>query len=273
MAKFHIKKDGTPGKCSAKKGKCPLGGENEHFKTLYSAQLAADKLNEKTETVIIEKPKNTTVEKKSILEKHNSAKDILTAKRYEKNLRKVNERIGISIDSLEKDYEKLRKQAKKENKKFPKKEVYIKKLMETDPNLSMLINKRNSMQKEIIGLANKREISKDIENNSKDILVDISYSNASSSTYYVYERKDIDKVKEILSKSGIRIEENPNSTSEYIEVRISDHYPGEYLRSTEENKNVWDYTEGSILGFFPETETKKINNAETIAAIRKIEKL
>lgn len=31
MAKYHIKKDGTPGVCRAQNGNCPFGGESEHF--------------------------------------------------------------------------------------------------------------------------------------------------------------------------------------------------------------------------------------------------
>lgn len=41
MAKYHIKKDGTPGICRAK-GKCPLGGEQEHFDNKEDAQTYAD---------------------------------------------------------------------------------------------------------------------------------------------------------------------------------------------------------------------------------------
>lgn len=42
MTKYHIKADGTPGVCHAEKGKCPLGGANEHYSTQEGAQKAAD---------------------------------------------------------------------------------------------------------------------------------------------------------------------------------------------------------------------------------------
>lgn len=48
MAKYHIKKDGTPGICHAEKGKCPLGGASgteNHFNTQAEAQAAADKMH------------------------------------------------------------------------------------------------------------------------------------------------------------------------------------------------------------------------------------
>lgn len=41
MAKYHIKKDGTPGLCRAKKGKCPLGGSESHYSNLEEAEVAA----------------------------------------------------------------------------------------------------------------------------------------------------------------------------------------------------------------------------------------
>lgn len=49
MAKYHIKKDGTPGVCRAKDGNCPFGNESEHFPTKEEAQNYADKLHERIE--------------------------------------------------------------------------------------------------------------------------------------------------------------------------------------------------------------------------------
>ena len=46
MAKYHVKKDGTPGICRAQDGNCPLGDTNEHFSNVQDAQEYADKLNE-----------------------------------------------------------------------------------------------------------------------------------------------------------------------------------------------------------------------------------
>lgn len=41
MAKYHIKKDGTPGVCRAKEGNCPLGGSESHFDSMENAQAEA----------------------------------------------------------------------------------------------------------------------------------------------------------------------------------------------------------------------------------------
>ena len=45
MAKFHIKKDGTPGVCNAKQGNCPYGDAQHHFSSEEKAQEYADKIN------------------------------------------------------------------------------------------------------------------------------------------------------------------------------------------------------------------------------------
>lgn len=51
MAKYHVKKDGSPGLCKAKIN-CPLGGEHEHFDTLEKAQEYADYLNHRETSTI-----------------------------------------------------------------------------------------------------------------------------------------------------------------------------------------------------------------------------
>lgn len=45
-SKFHINKHGVPAPCKATKGKCPLGGEELHFRTFDEAQAHADKIGE-----------------------------------------------------------------------------------------------------------------------------------------------------------------------------------------------------------------------------------
>lgn len=42
MAKFHIGRGGKPAVCSAKKGKCPYGGESDHYSSRESAQVAIE---------------------------------------------------------------------------------------------------------------------------------------------------------------------------------------------------------------------------------------
>lgn len=45
MTKFHINKHGVPAPCRAKKGNCPLGGDDTHFDNEVDAQAYADSIN------------------------------------------------------------------------------------------------------------------------------------------------------------------------------------------------------------------------------------
>lgn len=47
--KFHISKNGTPGKCTAQEGNCPLGESSPHFDSVEEAQIYADNQNEAIE--------------------------------------------------------------------------------------------------------------------------------------------------------------------------------------------------------------------------------
>lgn len=40
MAKFHLNDKGVPGACTAKNGKCPFGGEHQHYDSMSKAQSA-----------------------------------------------------------------------------------------------------------------------------------------------------------------------------------------------------------------------------------------
>ena len=51
MSKYHISKNGKPGKCTAKKN-CPLGGENEHYSSFEEAQEAVNKKLAKENSIL-----------------------------------------------------------------------------------------------------------------------------------------------------------------------------------------------------------------------------
>lgn len=55
MAKYHIKKDGTPGICRAKSGNCPLGGSESHFDSIEAANAEAQRKME-TEFGLVDEP-------------------------------------------------------------------------------------------------------------------------------------------------------------------------------------------------------------------------
>lgn len=52
MQKFHINKDGNPGKCSAQQGNCPFGDSNEHYNSIEEAYGSIQKLNPEIESFV-----------------------------------------------------------------------------------------------------------------------------------------------------------------------------------------------------------------------------
>lgn len=59
MSRFHINKHGVPAPCRAKPGNCPLGGDDQHFKTKEEAQSHADNINEKEHNLLPQVENNT----------------------------------------------------------------------------------------------------------------------------------------------------------------------------------------------------------------------
>lgn len=58
MAKFHIGRGGKAAVCSAKKGKCPYGSDEEHFKTREEAHAEAQKRLSKDNNILSGKKKD-----------------------------------------------------------------------------------------------------------------------------------------------------------------------------------------------------------------------
>lgn len=67
MAKFHIGRGGKPAQCNARKGKCPFGSEEEHYKTREEAQKSIEKkltgINAVLESAKKQKEKENLIEK------------------------------------------------------------------------------------------------------------------------------------------------------------------------------------------------------------------
>lgn len=118
MTKYHIKKDGSPGKCNAKKGNCPFGENTPHFESVEAAQHFADLKNR----IEIEEDLGLTTE--GIYSLNNQEADSL-ANSIEETVQKMDKEIqemDNQIEELEKteDYieykelEKLYEAAKRE---------------------------------------------------------------------------------------------------------------------------------------------------------------
>ena len=89
MAKYHVKKDGTPGVCRAQEGNCPLGDSSQHFSSKEDAQVYADELNERINK-----------RNKLVLKWIENRKDTIAATLYN-----ICEDVdGVDTPSLDKDY-------------------------------------------------------------------------------------------------------------------------------------------------------------------------
>ena len=79
MAKYHIKRNGTPGVCNAQEGNCPLGDVKQHYNSLEEANNAADLVNEKN--ILIENLSN--------------AKNKFQQRRIERKIRELNSELNL----------------------------------------------------------------------------------------------------------------------------------------------------------------------------------
>lgn len=299
MANFHITKKGSVGKCTAPRGRCPLGGQ--HFKSEELVQRYADKVNEeiakKEETVQVEKaPKKVNLKTqfkenipvvygttKTNLKKRADLDAILKSKSYNKRLDKLNAKIGNMLDfDVPEAYRKYARIEKRQGRKPISQEKYTKKFMKNDEELSSLMNYRKDIQKEIIDLKNQRAQSFEITKDTKEYLVDKSYSKASGSSYFLYKAENFDEVVSYYEKKGYEFkyrEDIKPALEENFLVRVSDHDPGEYLRAKRADEQVSDpfkYTDASILVTFKGNEDTKdnvVNNRNAITSLRAIEKL
>lgn len=92
LTRFHINKKGVPSKCVAKHGSCPLGNQNQHFKTEKEAQNYVNNLSEKQFGMLPEIKENNLSDewKNKFLEYKNfnefvkeNARDIMSDKIFE----------------------------------------------------------------------------------------------------------------------------------------------------------------------------------------------
>ena len=116
MAKYHIKRDGTPGICRAKDGNCPLGNESEHFSTKEEAQNYADKKHESIEKrnkLAVQFIKNRSLEIErtlySIYENVEKVNDFNSNVQVQLDNGQILIRKTINVDVASNPYEKVNK--------------------------------------------------------------------------------------------------------------------------------------------------------------------
>lgn len=84
--KFHVSKNGSVGICSAQKGSCPLGGENQHFSSSEEAQKFADKKNE------------LTIEKSELIKQYKTAVKLKDKFKLKRRITEINSELELDSD-------------------------------------------------------------------------------------------------------------------------------------------------------------------------------
>ena len=142
MAKYHVKKDGTPGICHAQDGNCPLGDSSQHFSSVQEAQEYADEINEL---------KTITDEQK------NKFKNILNKNNFYSGYVKIDTN-NLSPDKVHLYNQILKDLGEKpifnQDKNYSKKEIYAKSMEESirersNPDLEFEFSYKNDNNEEV----------------------------------------------------------------------------------------------------------------------------
>ena len=214
MAKYHIKKDGTPGICNASIN-CPLGSENEHFNSFEDAQKYVDKLNEeqtfklslrsKEDVILIEEYNKLispeTVKQPSPLESDSIPNIKLTIPNIpiipRHNLDRIVTALAASeaINKINSCYDSIITNITDESIPTTSRST---KIFESMNNLSYLIftDEAHSEFKNLTNLLNEKTPSADELNTSRDKIVMIStpaLNKQIDNSVFGYFRKMIDK--------------------------------------------------------------------------------
>lgn len=234
---YHISTGGTPERCNAEVRACPRG---KHFTNIEKAQKYADFINEGASEPV-----------KSTLEKHRTAMGLYEVKnlfnQYNKQVKKI-DRINAILESRYKKYLFAGIGNKMSKEDFFATEI------ENDSEANCLFKKYNRLLNDIQSIHADRKQSMEFATDLSDKMSDYSFSIASSSSYFVFEDRNIEDVKGYLDEKGysymIRPDYDIVSDGSSL-VRMSNHFPKEYYKSKTQNVNdVWKYTNANVLVFY-----------------------
>lgn len=254
MALYHIGKSGKPSICKARLAKCPYKNTSPHFKNEEKALQYADNLNSFLASNI-----TTEVE----LDRHYKIHEIIDSKDYIIRLKKRKKIFNKLEKAAKEQYRILEKISKKRNKNCMSWEEFYSNFRENDQLYKAEVTKSNLLYKEFNEvIENRKQINK-FYNKTKNNIIDKSFSRASSSSYIVYEKESLSKIIDELDKEDYKyiirpdIETAPGSN---FLVRFSDHAPNSYIIQKDKTKNVWDYTEASILVTYKKNRDEVLDN-------------
>ena len=249
---YHVGPNGKPSICKAKQGNCPYESISPHFDTVEKAQLYSDNLNSFIS-------KNITTETE--LSKHCKIDEIIESQDMEVRLKNIKHKEENILKQAEEQYIKLKKVMDRTGKECPSKESFIGKFQQNDPFYKALKQKQKKLYKEFNKIIEYRaEAAKFYLQNEKHIS-DKSFSRASASSYFIFEKSSLKDTIDYLDKNGYEYKIRPDiqeAPGDNFLVRISDHNPRAYIITKDKTETVWDYTDASILVSFPKIQKMNV---------------
>lgn len=237
--KFHIDINGHPQPCTADVRTCPRGGEDYHASSKEEAKQLADRINEE-----ISEARDTI---------DNRVNKLMTL--FDKK-----HQLTLGIEKRKKLIDKHENEIwKKRYREFMLEEPFCghteasfkKEYFANDPEYT-------SIKKEYENLIHQRGIyiqqrkkAVEIAKKMKPYIRSVSFSNASGSCYFVFGKKDSEKVLTLLKENDIivdRAEIDLEEKSSVFSVRIADH---------KKHKTKYNATTTSVSARFGELETIK----------------
>lgn len=248
MTKYHINTKGVPAVCNANIKACPCGTIEEHFDSMEKAQEYADKIN-----------KGEATRQKSIrLTKIADMKEV-----FEVGMIQHLNNLTAKVERLETKFKnKYKKKSKKEREKL------FSQYKQTDLRYQELKAELNDFYKKAQQTFQERLQANDIIKKTKSLLIDFSFSKASSSAYMVYRKQHLNDVVKQLESEGYVVRLNPatikKGNNEEVLVRIANHLPKEFYKSGETNDlKVWEHTDVDVLVEYKTTDvTKKLSEKD-----------
>ena len=249
---YHVGPNGKPSICKAKQGNCPYESISPHFDTIEKAQLYSDNLN-----AFIAKKITTETE----LSKHCKIDEIIESQDMEIRLENIKRKEDNMLKQAEEQYIKLKKVMDRTGKECPSKESFMGNFQRNDPFYKALKQKQKKLYKEFTKIIEYRtQASKFYLQNKKNIS-DKSFSRASASSYFIFEKSSLKDTIDYLDRNGYEYKIRPDIQEvpgDNFLVRISDHNPRAYIIIHDKTETVWDYTDASILVSFQKIQNMNV---------------
>lgn len=209
MTKYHVNpRTGNIYPCTARPGNCPYS-EEYHAESKQDAQKIADEINQK-----ILQEGELAIERKQ--------NELFIRMKMDKKLRKANARLKNNANRAKKEAQAKYKESKKHGNKQSLRS-YIQYRMDNDKKLQEAI----AYKQFILNMSNMyidhREQAKELESNIGDIFKSKSYSCASSSTYYIIDKSNVNKLETYLKDNGYEYDIDIEGANNFVDIRMADH--------------------------------------------------